>query len=432
MIIQHHQIFPEEQHKSFHIIPLQRGIQQLRQRNPRNIFQFDIGVRSLLHQFTAVDPQLPASVAVFQFPVGHIDIPNMLVRFRTQRILSHRQNLGKIVLLLRRHSFPGFHSRQTHRQDLRPNPVFTLSVVGIFHITDVRLPPDHRQERIGVHREQPFPQNAVKSFFLVKENHPVPVKVAHVVGEFARLRQVFIRIESSHKLVVWVRIIETVILYPAVRKNILQSVSRKSAHYAAVRITFDPGKTGAKMILTAPRPVFQTKPVLDRDDNAPILFQMIADNIQKILERRLPSDVGLCILQHTDETDIVVVAGQRRFDVLKISHMYRNVPAVHMPIRIDHASLFGQFDTGDFPRFFRKNTCYCSAAGPDLQHFHALIHRQPLHDILPLGGQMIQYFPAFPLLDHAGILRFGVIPGNLQQVILHRPIAVHIVAGVIC
>ena len=61
------------------------------------------------------------------------------------------------------------------------------------------------------------------------------------------------------------------------------------------------------MIFLTAGEIFQTVFILNGNDDSALLRQVLLQNLQEILIRRLTAYVGLPILEDTDQTDIIVI-----------------------------------------------------------------------------------------------------------------------------
>ena len=145
---------------------------------------------------------------------------------------------------------------------------------------------------------------------------------------------------------------------------------------------------------------------------------------QKFLVGMVAAYITSAVLEYPYQTDVVKIPRKPWFDILEIAHMNGYVVTVAVPVSIDQAALFRQVHTGDAAGLPGKSSGDSPAAAAHFQHFVLGAHGHEIHDILPQGGQMVQYGPAFPLLNQLRILHLGIFPHNVQQFVLHRAVAV--------
>ena len=93
---------------------------------------------------------------------------------------------------------------------------------------------------------------------------------------------------------------------------------------------------------------------------------MPADDIQEVLIGRFRIHITLSVLKHADQQHKIIIRIQPRFNVLKVSDTDRHVPALPVPVRIDHASFFGKVHAGHMPRALSQCPRNRAAARADL------------------------------------------------------------------
>ena len=143
------------------------------------------------------------------------------------------------------------------------------------------------------------------------------------------------------------------------------------------------------MIFLTAGEIFQTVFILNGNDDSALLRQVLLQNLQEILIRRLTAYVGLPILEDPDQTDIIIIGRQIRLHIRKIAHMDRHILTVTVAVGIDQAALLREIHAGHPACFFRQCSRNGSAAAADLQHLIRFFHRKEIHDIFPQGRQMI-------------------------------------------
>ena len=356
------QIFIEQGIKTIPVLFFHPSVQNLFQRRTPYILKLRAG--SIFQNPASVDFQSASRISFRQIPVSRPHSLNMFGRFRRHGILTDERAAV-------------FHLH------LGTDGIFCRPVVGIFCVFYIRLRPDNHQIGIRKNRKQPVLNQSVKGLFLVKQKHPVPVKISQIIIQFPLLRQPLVGIYRRHKLIIRVGIIKRIFLQPAFLKHLLQPAPYKRAYPASVRIVFDAGKICSQMVFHAAGKIFQTQPVFDGDDNSAAFFQMPLHHPQPVHVRVLCANITLPIFKHADKANIIKIIRQIRLHIFEISQMYCHIPAILMAVCIDQAPLFRQFDASDAPRLPRQFSSNGSAAAADLQHFCAFIHRKPVHDILP-------------------------------------------------
>ena len=153
-------------------------------------------------------------------------------------------------------------------------------------------------------------------------------------------------------------------------------------------------------------------------------------NVEEIMIRRLSTDITLSVFKHTDQADVVIILRQLRLNVLKISHMDRDIVTFAMPVGIDETALLRQINTGHTSRFPRQCPGDRPAAASNLKNLVRFLHRNPVHDIFTQYGQMIKDRPAPALLYDLCILDRRIFLHNVQHLILYRTVAVKIFSRV--
>jgi hypothetical protein len=74
--------------------------------------------------------------------------------------------------------------------------------------------------------------------------------------------------------------------------------------------------------------------------------------------------IALSVFKDADQTDIVIIPGQPRLYILKITHMYGDIVTFPVPVSIDQAALFRQFHTVHSPCLPGERPCDGAAAAP--------------------------------------------------------------------
>ena len=196
---------------------------------------------------------------------------------------------------------------------------------------------------------------------LIEQKEPVPVKVPDVILKLSELGQIIIRVQKSHQLVVRIRIIEVILLYPTFFENINEAVSCKCLGYTVRSISLDSGKIGAKVILCASCKILKSKTVLNGDDNSATLFQVSIHHAKELLVRVVGANIPLCILKHTDKEYVVEVPWEVRLHIPEVTNMDCNVVAVLISGGIDLGTPSGKIAGHYLFCLAGQHACYSAA-----------------------------------------------------------------------
>ena len=220
------------------------------------------------------------------------------------------------------------------------------------------------------------------------------------------------------------------LLYTTVIENTLQTTSAEGADYTASLIIFYAAEISTHMVFLAAGKIFQAILIFNRNNDSTAFTQMRKQNLQKIFIRCIAANIALTILKYTNQTNIIIILGQIRLNVLKIAHMNRYILTFTMSISVDQTSLFRQIHTGHTAGF----TSQCSGNGTTtaahLQHFGILLHGNPFHNVFPQRRQVIQHRPTLLLLNGLAIFCGRQVLYNVKNFILYRPVTIEILSGI--
>ena len=92
------------------------------------------------------------------------------------------------------------------------------------------------------------------------------------------------------------------------------------------------------MILLASGKVLKSQLIFNCDHQMTALFHMTQHDLQKIFIGCFRGDIGCPIFKHTDQTYEIIVCRKLRLDILKVSHMDRDIILILVSPGIDMAS----------------------------------------------------------------------------------------------
>ena len=98
------------------------------------------------------------------------------------------------------------------------------------------------------------------------------------------------------------------------------------------------------MILCTSGPVFQAQTVLNSKDDPSVRFQMSGNDLQEIHIWIFALNIGLPILEHTDQGNIIVFLCEIFLDLLEIPHQDLKILLISVAVGIDTAALHGKID----------------------------------------------------------------------------------------
>ena len=81
--------------------------------------------------------------------------------------------------------------------------------------------------------------------------------------------------------------------------------------------------------------------IYPRDNNTSVILSMFLNNTQKVFVGMFGFHISLCILVNPDKTNVIIIIGQVRFDILKIADMNRYIFTIHVPVCVNHTSFAG-------------------------------------------------------------------------------------------